>query len=125
MQNALIDVNNLNLTLGSRSVLRGVSLQLEPGCTLGLIGRTGAGKTTLLRCMLGLGFADSGSAQVFGEVATQLTASNKARLGYVPQTPDLPRDFTVVKLIELIGGWQPNWDSAWALAVRATRSRLP
>ncbi|MDB5816315.1 MAG: superfamily binding cassette transporter, protein, partial [Rhodocyclales bacterium] len=71
MPNAMIEVDNLNRSVDGKAILRGVSLTLETGCTLGLIGRTGAGKTTLLRCMLGLGFADSGTALILGDVATQ------------------------------------------------------
>ncbi|MDB5800866.1 MAG: hypothetical protein JWL63_1805, partial [Rhodocyclales bacterium] len=47
MPNAMIEVDNLNRSVDGKAILRGVSLTLDTGCTLGLIGRTGAGKTTL------------------------------------------------------------------------------
>ncbi|GAB4060953.1 ABC transporter ATP-binding protein [Uliginosibacterium sediminicola] len=119
-----IEVSQLQVEREHRAILRDVSLQLEAGATIGLIGRTGAGKTTLLRCMLGLAFADAGSARVFGEVATELSAANKARLGYVPQTPGLPGEYTVKGLVDLIGGWQPKWDKDWARELQF-RFRLP
>ena len=114
MSGPLIDVHNLRYTAGSNPILRGISLQLEPGSTLGLIGRTGAGKTTLLRCMLGLGFPKEGTARIFDETAVTLSKSAKARLGYVPQTPNLPGSHTVIGLAALIGRWQPNWHGEWA-----------
>jgi ABC-2 type transport system ATP-binding protein len=115
MSSPLIDIRNLRYTLGSHAVLRDVSLQLEQGSSLGLIGRTGAGKTTLLRCMLGLAFPKEGSARLFDETAVDLSKPANARLGYVPQAPNLPGSYTVIELAELIDRWQPHWDSGWAI----------
>src|SRR3546814_8908867 len=49
-----------------------VSLQLEPGTVLGLIGRNGAGQTTLIRPMLGLVEPDAGSASIWGRPTLQI-----------------------------------------------------
>jgi ABC-2 type transport system ATP-binding protein len=114
MSSPLIDIRKLRYTAGSNPVLRDISLQLEAGSTLGLIGRTGAGKTTLLRCMLGLAFPKEGTARLFDETAVALSKSAKARLGYVPQTPNLPGTHTVIGLTALIGTWQPHWQIDWA-----------
>ena len=114
MSSPLIEIDKLRYTAGSNPVLRDVSLQLAPGSTLGLIGRTGAGKTTLLRCMLGLGFPKEGTARLFDESAVSLSKAAKARLGYVPQTPNLPASYTVYGLVQLIGQWQPNWQADFA-----------
>ena len=43
------------------SALEGVSLLLEPGSTLGLVGRSGSGKSTLVRCLAGLVVPSGGS----------------------------------------------------------------
>ena len=119
MSAPLIEAHHLAHRRGDKAILRDISLQLEPGCTIGLIGRTGAGKTTLLRCMLGLAFADSGEATVLGERATQLSTSAKSRLGYVTQTPDLPPDQTVGGLVRLVASWQPRWEADWAATLVA------
>ena len=52
--------------------LQGVSFQVEPGRSLGIIGNNGAGKSTLLRLLSGLGRPTKGSIMVTGRVATLL-----------------------------------------------------
>ncbi len=49
---AVIEVRGLDKRYAERQVLDDVSLRVEPGSILGLIGRNGAGKSTLLRCIL-------------------------------------------------------------------------
>lgn len=110
----LIEIRNLQYKAKDRSILYDASLQLEAGSTLGLIGRTGAGKTTLLRCLLGLSFPDAGEVLLFGEPATGLSAANKARIGYAPQSPGLPAGQKVSSVLGLVAGWQPGWNARWA-----------
>src|SRR5262252_3922633 len=50
--------------------LNDVTLKLEPGCVLGLLGSNGAGKTTLLRLLLGLHRPTAGWVKVFGKRMT-------------------------------------------------------
>ena len=57
---ALIDVKNVTLTLGGPSVLDGVSLRIEKGERICLLGRNGEGKSTLLRLLAGTIKPDSG-----------------------------------------------------------------
>ncbi len=67
--------------------LNDVSLQLEPGCVLGLLGHNGAGKTTLLRLILGLHRPTAGWVKVFGEKMTPNAANLRRRIGYIPTNP--------------------------------------
>lgn len=64
-------------------VLNDVSFELHPGEIFGLIGLNGAGKTTLIKIILDLAAANSGSAQIFGEVCTSVKAREK--LSYLPE----------------------------------------
>ena len=50
-------------------VLRGVSLRVESGEMVGIVGPSGSGKSTLLYCLSGLEAADSGSIQMMGRPA--------------------------------------------------------
>ncbi|MFE4056286.1 ABC transporter ATP-binding protein [Streptomyces sp. NPDC059096] len=68
---AVLDVTGLDVRYGrgrrSHHALRGVSLSVAPGETLGVIGETGSGKSTLARAVLGLVRASAGSIVVDGE----------------------------------------------------------
>lgn len=82
--NPLLQVSNLRLSYPGRGfrssapeVLRGVSLDIAPGETLGLVGESGSGKTTLGRAVLGLAAPTSGSITFDGNDIT--TASQRER----------------------------------------------
>ena len=67
--------------------LNDVTLRLEPGCVLGLLGSNGAGKTTLLRLIIGLHRPTAGWAKVFGNSMTPNAADLRRRIGYIPTNP--------------------------------------
>src|SRR5690606_37481462 len=49
----LITISNLSMHYGGPDLLNGVSLDIEPGAKIGLIGQNGTGKSTLLKLMMG------------------------------------------------------------------------
>ena len=81
-----LEVRSLTIDLGTRRVLDGVDLSLEPGRLTALIGPNGAGKTTLLRAMAGLAMPRAGEVVLEGTSVARLRASERARaIAYLPQ----------------------------------------
>jgi len=78
---------DLHTYYGSSHILRGVSLSIGTGETVGLMGRNGMGKTTLIRTLIGLVPARSGQVLVDGCDATGLLTFRRAQAGiaYVPE----------------------------------------
>ncbi|MBL8749838.1 MAG: ABC transporter ATP-binding protein [Planctomycetes bacterium] len=68
---------------GVHTVLRGLSVRVQPGTVYALLGRNGAGKTTALRILLGFLHPHEGSATVFGCDSRDLGPGERARIGYV------------------------------------------
>ncbi|MBQ7005982.1 MAG: amino acid ABC transporter ATP-binding protein [Clostridia bacterium] len=64
----MLEVSNLTKSFGKTEVLKGISLSLEEGQVMSIIGSSGSGKTTLLRCINFLETADSGKIMVDGDV---------------------------------------------------------
>lgn len=100
---ALLEVKDLAVGYGRTPVLRGVSLRLEAGQCIGLIGPNGHGKTTLLRSISGLLPAWSGEVLLGGEAITRSTprAIVERGLVHVPQGNALFPQMTVLENLEL------------------------
>ncbi len=65
---SILEVTNLKKSFGKNEVLKGISLSLNEGQVMSIIGSSGSGKTTLLRCINFLETADSGKIIVDGDV---------------------------------------------------------
>ncbi len=83
MTSPVISLNDMNLTLsgnaGSVDILKGISLTVQKGETLGLIGPSGSGKSSLLMIMAGLENASSGAVSVMGNDLTDMNEDQMAR----------------------------------------------
>jgi iron complex transport system ATP-binding protein len=87
---------------GTRGVLQGVDLALEPGALIALVGPNGAGKSTLLRALAGLIRPTAGGVTLDGvDVATLSRAALASRIAVVPQTFDTLFPFTVREIVAL------------------------
>lgn len=95
--NAMLQVNQLNQYYGSSHTLRGVSLNVEKGKCMTLLGRNGVGKTTLLKCLMGVLPVAAGSVSLEGRDITKLKPHQRAALGiaYVPQGREIFARLTV------------------------------
>lgn len=78
-----ISVRNLSFAYNGHAVLSAISLDINKGEYVGVIGPNGGGKTTFLKLILGLLEPNGGSLSIFGE--TPSTARKLGRIGYVPQ----------------------------------------
>ncbi|MBS1892925.1 MAG: ABC transporter ATP-binding protein [Actinobacteria bacterium] len=83
-EDALVHVHELEVTYPPRGrhghevqALRGVTLDIVPGESLGIVGESGSGKTTLGRCMTGLATPTGGKLEIAGIDATDLSALSK------------------------------------------------
>jgi zinc transport system ATP-binding protein len=79
----VLDVHNLSVRYGQKSVLEDVSFSVEAGDFIGLAGPNGAGKTTLVKALFRLLPAFKGEISLFGE--PQKKFSQWQRIGYLPQ----------------------------------------
>ncbi len=87
----LLHVQGVTKIYGKRKVVDGVSVQVEPGEVVGLLGRNGAGKTTTFGMVIGLVRPDGGRIDFKGEEITRLPIFKRARLGmgFLPQEPSV------------------------------------
>lgn len=84
---SVVEVSGVSFSYGDELALEDITMDIEAGEFLGLIGPNGSGKTTLLHLMLGLLEPDVGDVRLFGEEAHRFDAGH--RIGYVAQrAPD-------------------------------------
>ncbi len=95
MGDALVDVAGLSRSYAGRPVVDGVTLRLEPGEIVGLVGANGGGKTTTLRMIAGLLRPDAGGGQVLGQDVRHPGRSTTSRIGYMSQRLALYPDLSV------------------------------
>jgi lipopolysaccharide export system ATP-binding protein len=94
---ATLRTHDLTKSYGGRTVVRGVSLDVESGEVVGLLGPNGAGKTTTFYMTVGITAPDSGRVILNGEDVTDAPMYVRARKGidYLPQEPSIFRGLTV------------------------------
>ena len=91
---AAIELERLERRYGERVALAGVSVRLEDGQTLAVLGGNGAGKTTLLRVLAGLLRPHGGSARVLDASLPDERWKLPARVGYLGHDPLLYRELS-------------------------------
>jgi len=96
-----LEAQHLNFAyLPGQTVLHDVSLTVEPGETLFILGRNGSGKSTLVSCLAGLIHPDSGGVTLDGEDIQSLSAAERARkVGLIPQTHTPAFGYTVREMV--------------------------
>lgn len=90
---AMLEVNDLHVYYGNIHALKGISLEVNEGEIVSLIGANGAGKTTTLQTISGIIRSKSGSITFEGKNITKERAHNMCRLG-IAQVPEGRRVFS-------------------------------
>ena len=103
-------LDHVTVRASGRTILDDLSFSVPHGAVFALLGRNGAGKTTTFRCLLGLRRPDEGKALLFGADAWTHRAAAMARLGVVPEEPDVPLDMTPKALAAFTGPLYERWD---------------
>ncbi|MFC0105932.1 ABC transporter ATP-binding protein [Kibdelosporangium aridum] len=112
----LLRIEDLHVHYGDFHALRGVSLAIDEGETLAVIGANGAGKSTLLRTIAGLNTATSGEIIYRGQPIHRLPTHRRVALG-ISLTPEGRRLFPSLTVEEnlLVGGTRGR-PGPWSLA---------
>ena len=123
----LVDARDVHVHYGESHVLRGVSLSIRAGETVGLLGRNGMGKTTLIRTIMGHVRASSGRVEVRGADGSRMRPDRIARAGlaYVPEGRGIFPNLSVRENLEVAARPGVSGRDDWPLArIIATFPRL-
>jgi len=97
---AIIEVEGLTKSYGSKRGIADVSFQVEEGEVFGFLGPNGAGKTTTIRLLMALLRADGGSAGIAGLDCWKQSLEVKRLVGYMPGEPALDPNLTGGQILE-------------------------
>jgi ABC-2 type transport system ATP-binding protein len=97
---AIIEVEKLTKSYGSKRGITDVSFQVEEGEVFGFLGPNGAGKTTTIRTLMALLRADSGTARIAGLDSWQKSLEVKRIVGYMPGEPALDPNLSGGQILE-------------------------
>jgi len=112
--NRILEVKDLHAFYGKSHILHGVSLDVNEGELVTLLGRNGAGKTTTIRSLMGLMKSMKGSVKMFGREVAGWAPFRIADsgVGYVPEGrrvfPNLTVDENLKVPIDRKGPWTPK-----------------
>jgi ABC-2 type transport system ATP-binding protein len=98
----VIEVQHLSKRYGRVTAVDDVSFRVERGEILGFLGPNGAGKTTTMRILTGFMPATEGKAIVAGFDVFDQPIEAKRRTGYLPETPPLYPDMSVVEYLTFV-----------------------
>ena len=98
----MIEVQHLTKRYGRVTAVEDISFRVERGEILGFLGPNGAGKTTTMRILTGYMPATEGNAIVAGFDVFDQPIEAKRRTGYLPETPPLYPDMSVIEYLQFV-----------------------
>jgi ABC-2 type transport system ATP-binding protein len=122
----VIEVQHLTKRYGPFTAVEDVSFRVERGEILGFLGPNGAGKTTTMRVLTGYMPATAGRAIVAGFDVFDQPVEAKRRTGYLPETPPLYPDMTVLDYLTFVSKVKgvPSSERKQRLAAVMERTRI-
>lgn len=100
MNEPAIQIQDLNLSLAGKGILKNLSLTVEHGEYISIIGPNGAGKTSLVKCISRIYSSWSGTVKIHGKAIKHCPQKELARqLSYVPQAEGRALPFTVFEFV--------------------------
>ncbi|MDF3819506.1 ABC transporter ATP-binding protein [Leptospira sp. 96542] len=99
----MIQVSNLSKFYGEKRAISGLNFKLEKGEIVGLLGLNGAGKTTTIRILTGYLIPSAGDALIDGKSIFDFPLEAKQKIGYLPETPPLYEDLTILEYLQFVG----------------------
>jgi branched-chain amino acid transport system ATP-binding protein len=110
--NAVLRANDIHTYYGKSHILHGVSLEVNGGEIVAVLGRNGAGKTTTVRSLVGLTPPRQGSIEILGKDTTRWPAHRIAGLGvgYVPEGRKIFGNLTVLENLKVPQARPGPWD---------------
>jgi len=104
----LVQVRDLVKSYGPTLALSGVTLDVNAGEVLGIVGHNGAGKSTLMRALSGIETPSSGTIEIDGQMVPEKSGYRGVRMAY--QEGSLALELTVTENIFMSGArWLPKW----------------
>jgi len=99
----MLDIENLHVAYGPVEVLHGISMRVEPGSIVGVLGANGSGKTTLFKAVAGLVRVTQGQVRLSGQDLTNVSTQSIVKKGVtlVPQGRMLFPEMTVYENLEM------------------------
>lgn len=106
---SVLEAKNLRKTYKDTRALDGLSLHIEPGQIVGLIGPNGSGKTTAINAILGLNTLDEGDLRVMGKDPSRQRAALMRDIAYIADTGILPKWMKVKDLLDYVQAVHPRF----------------
>ena len=105
----MVEVDNLWKVYPGATALGGISLRVEQGRVLGVLGENGSGKTTLFKILAGVTWPSEGSVRIGGE---EVSAGTRAITSYLPEANPFYDWMGVTEQLEFLANFYPQWDMA-------------